>query len=209
MCPVPLERAVARDPGMIGLFSVAGDSTLFVDTGRRVVNEKLQDNELAQTLFRYDGEKGEYPYLVLVQIWDQRSQTSAARTTRRATSGTTSTGGSSLDLFADDAQVMFPECGVATGRKKIGQLFADVGGTLRSIQHHCSESTWIFSGSDVVVAEGTSHGEHQDGPCRAGVPEWGAGRWCDVFEIRDLLIQRCSSSLARITPVGTRPAVPG
>jgi hypothetical protein len=23
------------------------------------------------------------------------------------------------------------------------------------------------------------------------VPEWGAGRWCDVFEIRDFLIQRC------------------
>jgi hypothetical protein len=22
------------------------------------------------------------------------------------------------------------------------------------------------------------------------VPEWGAGRWCDVFEIRDFLIQR-------------------
>jgi 3-oxosteroid 1-dehydrogenase len=79
MCPVPLERAVARDPGMIGMFSVAGDSTLFVDkTGRRVVNEKLQYNELAQTFFRYDGEKGEYPYLVLVQIWDQRSQDHSA-----------------------------------------------------------------------------------------------------------------------------------
>ena len=26
---------------------------------------------------------------------------------------------------------------------------------------------------------------------RAGVPEWGAGRWCDVFEVRDFLIQRC------------------
>ena len=23
------------------------------------------------------------------------------------------------------------------------------------------------------------------------MPEWGAGRWCDVFEIRDFLIQRC------------------
>ena len=38
--------------------------------------------------------------------------------------------------------------------------------------------------------EGTSHGEHKDGPWRAGVPDWGAGRWCDVFEIRDFLIQR-------------------
>ena len=50
---------------------------------------------------------------------------------------------------------------------------------------------WIFSGSDLVVCEGTSHGEHKDGPWRAGVPEWAAGRWCDVFEIRDWKIQRC------------------
>jgi len=39
----------------------------------------------------------------------------------------------------------------------------------------------------VVVCEGTSHGEHKDGRWRAGDPEWGAGRWCDVFEIRDWL----------------------
>ncbi len=50
---------------------------------------------------------------------------------------------------------------------------------------------WIFSGSDVLVAEGTSYGEHRDGAWRAGVPDWGAGRWCDVFEIRDWKIQRC------------------
>ena len=46
-------------------------------------------------------------------------------------------------------------------------------------------------GSDTIVCEGTSYGEHRDGPWRADVPEWGAGRWCDVFEIRDFLIQRC------------------
>src|SRR3954462_11227221 len=79
MCPVPLERAVARDPGLSGMFSVAGDSTVFVDrTGRRVVNEKLQYNELAQKFFAYDGENGEYPSLVLVQIWAQRSQDHSA-----------------------------------------------------------------------------------------------------------------------------------
>jgi hypothetical protein len=65
-----------------------------------------------------------------------------------------------------------------------------VGGTLGSIEHHYSEFNWVFSGSDVVVCEGTSHGEHRDGPWRAGVPDWAAGRWCDVFEIRDFLIQR-------------------
>ena len=67
---------------------------------------------------------------------------------------------------------------------------ADVGGTITSIVHHYSGFNWVISG-DVVVCEGTSHGEHRDGPWRAGVPEWAAGRWCDVFEIRDWKIQRC------------------
>jgi hypothetical protein len=75
MCPIPLEKAVAKQPEMSGMFSVAGDSMIFVDKhGHRVVNEKLQYNELAQAFFRWDASTGEYPYLVLVQIWDQRSQ---------------------------------------------------------------------------------------------------------------------------------------
>jgi hypothetical protein len=102
---------------------------------------------------------------------------------------TTSTGGSILDLFADDAQVHFPKWGLATGKEQIGQLFGDVGATIKSILHHYSYLNWVFSGTDTIVAEGTSHGEHQDGPWRAGVPECGAGRWCDVFEIRDWKIQ--------------------
>src|SRR3712207_8207227 len=55
--------------------------------------------------------------------------------------GTTSTGGSILDLFADDAQVMFPKWGLATGKEQIGQLFTDVGSTLVSIQHRSEEHT--------------------------------------------------------------------
>ncbi len=104
--------------------------------------------------------------------------------------GVTSTGGSILDLFAVDAQVYFPKWGLATGQEEIGRLFGDIGGTLKNIEHHYSQFNWIFSGADVVVCEGTSHGEHQDGPWRAGLPEWGAGRWCDVFEIRGWQIQR-------------------
>ena len=92
--------------------------------------------------------------------------------------GVTSSGGSILDLFASDAQVYFPKWGVATGRDRIGQLFADVGATLKSIQHHFSDFNWVFSGSDVVVCEGTSHGEHHDGPWRAGVPEGDPHRRC-------------------------------
>jgi hypothetical protein len=105
--------------------------------------------------------------------------------------GVTSSGGNILELFADDAQVWYPKWGLAEGREQIGQLFADVGATIKSIKHHYAQFNWIFSGSDLVVVEGTSHGEHAAGPWRAGVPEWAAGRWCDVFEIRDWKIQRC------------------
>lgn len=66
-----------------------------------------------------------------------------------------------------------------------------VGCSVRGPASLYSQFNYIFSGSDLLVVEGTSHGEHQDGPWRAGVPEWAAGRWCDVFEIRDWLIQRC------------------
>ena len=105
--------------------------------------------------------------------------------------GVTSNGGSILDLFADDAQVFFPKWGLATGKAEIGRLFTDFSGLLRSILHDYATFNFIMTGTDVFACEGTSHGEHQDGPWRAGDPDWGAGRWCDVFEVRDFLIQRC------------------
>src|SRR6516225_11737290 len=80
--------------------------------------------------------------------------------------GKTWDGGSILDLFADDAQVYFPKWGLATGKEQIGRLFSDVGGTIKSIVHDYSHFNWILSGEDVLVAEGTSHGEHRDGPWR-------------------------------------------
>jgi len=104
--------------------------------------------------------------------------------------GTIPTGGGILDLFAEDAQVYFPKWGLATGKDQIGRLFTDVGGSIKQIEHHYSHFNWVFSGGDMIVCEGTSHGEHRDGTWRAGLPEWGAGRWCDVFEIRDGKIQR-------------------
>ena len=45
--------------------------------------------------------------------------------------------------------------------------------------------------TDLFVIEGTTHGVHKDGPWSVGDPEWSAGRWCDVFEVRDWKIQRC------------------
>jgi len=104
--------------------------------------------------------------------------------------GVTSTGESILELFATDAQVMFPKWGLANGREEIGRMFGEIGATLVSIRHDYASFNWIFSGGDTIVAEGTSYGEHQDGAWRAGLPDWGAGRWCDVFEIRDFQIQR-------------------
>lgn len=105
--------------------------------------------------------------------------------------GVTSSGGCILDLFADDAQVLFPKWGLATGRERIGQMFADLGARLKSVTHDYAHINWIGSGSDLLVCEGTSHEEHVEGPWRPGVPAWGAGYWCDVFEIRDGKIQRC------------------
>jgi predicted oxidoreductase len=79
MCPVPLEAAVQQRPDLIGMFSVAGDSMIFVDkTGKRVVNEKLPYNELSQMFFTWDPVAGEYPNLVLIQVWDERSQKHSA-----------------------------------------------------------------------------------------------------------------------------------
>lgn len=80
-CPVSLEKAVRRDPAIIGMFSVAGDSMIFVNKhGSRCVNEKLNYNELAQQFFVWDGANVEYPNLVLISIWDQRSQDNSAST---------------------------------------------------------------------------------------------------------------------------------
>ena len=70
-----------------------------------------------------------------------------------------------------------------------GTITKDVGGTLKGIRHDYANFNWIMSGGDTFVCEGTSYGEHEDGPWRAGVTH--AGRWCDVFEVRDFLIQRC------------------
>jgi hypothetical protein len=103
--------------------------------------------------------------------------------------GVMSNGRSVLDLFADDAQVFFPKWGLATGKKEIGKLFTDFGGLLREIRHDYAMFNFIMTGGDVFACEGTSYGVHQDGPWRAGVTH--AGRWCDVFEVRDFLIQRC------------------
>ena len=105
--------------------------------------------------------------------------------------GVTADGRSILELFAEDAQVYFPKWGVAKGRDEIGHLFGDVGATLKSIRHDYDRFNYVMTGTDTFAVEGTSVGEHRDGSWKAGSPEHGAGRWCDVFEVRHGLIARC------------------
>jgi succinate dehydrogenase/fumarate reductase flavoprotein subunit len=79
MCPIVLEKALNKDPGLIGTFSPSGDSMIYVNkTGKRVTNEKLAYNESAQSFFQWDPTTSEYPNLVLIAIWDQRSQQNSA-----------------------------------------------------------------------------------------------------------------------------------
>jgi 3-oxosteroid 1-dehydrogenase len=133
MCPIPLEAAVARDPSLIGMFSVAGDSMLFVDkTGRRVVNEKLPYNEFAQKFFEWNPIAGEYPYLVLVQVWDERSQQhSASDEYGRLIVGATGASdahvirGETLEELAAGIRERFERYAHVTGGARVAEDFAD------------------------------------------------------------------------------------
>ncbi len=104
--------------------------------------------------------------------------------------GTAADGTGLFDLFADDAQAYFPKWGIADGKLEIMEMYGAVGEILKSIKHHYADFNWVFSGTDMVVCEGTSHGQHRDGAWTADQPKWGAGRFCDVFEIRGGKIQR-------------------
>jgi hypothetical protein len=73
MCPIPFEVALQKSPYMSGMFSVAGDSMIWVDKyGKRVVNEKTVYNELATSFLQYDPRNLEYPRFLMFQVWDQR-----------------------------------------------------------------------------------------------------------------------------------------
>lgn len=95
-----------------------------------------------------------------------------------------------FDHFADDAEVYFPKWGIARGKDEIIRMFSDIGGTLKGITHHYEDFTWYMTGTDRFAVEGMSHGEHRDGPWKADKPGWGAGRWCDCFEVADGKVRR-------------------
>jgi hypothetical protein len=72
--PIPLERTLAGDPEVSGVFILAGDSLIAVNKyGARTLNEKAPYNELAQEMLQWDGRLAEYPDLLMFPIWDRRS----------------------------------------------------------------------------------------------------------------------------------------
>lgn len=73
--PCPLERGLRNHPDSWLMFEPAGDSMFMVDRyGRRFVDEKIQYNEITQTMWRWDPSRAEYPCLFPIMIWDQACQ---------------------------------------------------------------------------------------------------------------------------------------
>jgi len=93
-----------------------------------------------------------------------------------------------FELFDDNAQLYFPKWGLANGIEEIKAAFAAIADIISAVTHDYAYFNYTHAG-DTVVVEGTSAGRTADGTqWRAGVSH--AGRWCDVFEIRDGRIQR-------------------
>jgi ketosteroid isomerase-like protein len=94
-----------------------------------------------------------------------------------------------FELFDDYAQVFFPKWGLAIGRSEYERLFSDLGKMIAEFRHDHAYLNVIQQGDSVVI-EGTSSGATKSGK-RWSADQTFAGRWCDVFEIRDFKIQRC------------------
>lgn len=72
---IPLEQALEFSSTPSDIFSVPGDSLIMVNKyGQRVVNEKIQYNERTQAHFVWDPVAGEFPNVVLIMVYDQRTR---------------------------------------------------------------------------------------------------------------------------------------
>jgi SnoaL-like domain len=100
----------------------------------------------------------------------------------------TDSGGETISLFDELAYVSFPKHVPARGIKEVKELFGDVGQLFTSVVHEVAYFNYVEQGEKVVV-EGFTHGVLADGtPWRA--TETLGGRFCNVFEVRNGLIQR-------------------
>jgi 3-oxosteroid 1-dehydrogenase len=178
MCPVPLEAAVERRPELSGMFSVAGDSMLFVDkTGRRVVNEKLPYNELAQTFFQWDPLRGEYPYLVLIQVWDQRSQEHSAsdeygRLITGATDGHVLTGDTLPELAAAVRDRLARYAGVTGGLELTGDWAANLEASIARFNELAATGEDLDFGRGERAVQQLFNGDVKEEPGRANPTMW-------------------------------------
>ncbi len=74
MSPIQLERVIARDPDVWGIFVVPGDSLITVNKhGKRVGNEKTTYNDRTMPHLIFDVERAEYGNFLLFPLWDERT----------------------------------------------------------------------------------------------------------------------------------------
>jgi ketosteroid isomerase-like protein len=93
-----------------------------------------------------------------------------------------------LDLFDEHAEVYVAKLGLARGIDEIRTLFANLGTLFEEISHAAEYLNIVVQG-DTVGVEGMSSGRAAGGvPWRGG--DTYAGRWCDIFEVRNFRIDR-------------------
>src|SRR4051812_35623399 len=120
--------------------------------------------------------------------------TSATAVSRRSSSACSSVGWPSMPAqiisTTSSGRGRLPAC-VVTIRSVLRGMAAtgsDRPAERQSVLHTARRRAGLTA-ARTGEGEGTSYGEHEDGAWRAGATH--AGRWCDVFEVRDFLIQRC------------------
>jgi 3-oxosteroid 1-dehydrogenase len=132
MCPIPFEAAVAKSPYLSGMFSVAGDSMIWVDKyGNRVVNEKTIYNELASSMLAYDPEKLEYTRMLMFQVWDRRCMEKSQATEMERTEPSRIALDNYGSLIYDDSHVIKGDTLDALGdaiAERLAKLAAHTGG---------------------------------------------------------------------------------
>jgi ketosteroid isomerase-like protein len=93
-----------------------------------------------------------------------------------------------VDLFAPDATFYFPKFGIGRGRDQLLEMIGELGEHVARIEHD-AKSAIVLQVGGMVVVEGVSRGVLRDGR-RWAAGETPAGRYADVFDIRDGKIVR-------------------
>jgi hypothetical protein len=92
------------------------------------------------------------------------------------------------ELFADNFTFLYPGFGVGRGRDQFAEVMTAIGNIAEKIIHDSTDYIFI-EGETHLAVEGTTSGVTASGfSWTAGSTE--AGRFCNIFEIRDGLIAR-------------------